>query len=109
MPTPAARLGGMSRIDRHHRTTPFLGFVPDKTFELSERPGVNAPLCFGLTTHLRALANIFQVFHHDRPTRFDQLDNLSGENVIAITTETSLPVTRPTQMPFGAPCALCLQ
>src|SRR4051794_29902349 len=27
MPTPAARLGGMSRINRDHHTAPFLGLV----------------------------------------------------------------------------------
>ena len=44
MPTPAARLGGMSRIDRDHRTTPFLGLVLDFGFE---RGKVSSPKSLG--------------------------------------------------------------
>ncbi len=44
MPTPAARLGGMSRVNRNHRTTPFLGFVLDFRFEARKRPRVHPAL-----------------------------------------------------------------
>jgi hypothetical protein len=46
----------MSRVDRNHRTPPFLGFVPDKALELRERPAVDTPLRFGLAPHPGALA-----------------------------------------------------
>jgi hypothetical protein len=66
MPTPAACLGGMSRIDRDHRTTPFLGLVLDFRFETGEWPAMHPPFgqpLFGRPRSLlRALADVFEVF-----------------------------------------------
>src|SRR5215212_1453588 len=44
MPTAATGLRGMSRVNRNHRTTPSLGFVRDKGFELGKRPAMNTAL-----------------------------------------------------------------
>jgi hypothetical protein len=54
MPTAATSLRGMSRIDRDHRTTPFLGLVLDFAFETGERPAMHA--AFGLPLFARTLA-----------------------------------------------------
>ena len=64
MPTPAACLGGMSRVNRNHRATPFLGLVPDKPAQLRERPGVDTTPRFRLTAHPGAFADVFEVFQH---------------------------------------------
>jgi hypothetical protein len=57
MPAPAACLGGMSRIDRNHYTTPFLGLVPDKALQLGKRPGVDTAARFRFAPHLCMLPN----------------------------------------------------
>src|SRR6266498_4371839 len=48
MPAAAARLRGMSRIDRDHRQAALLGLVRDKRLQLRERPRVNPAFGFGL-------------------------------------------------------------
>src|SRR5215212_7555977 len=52
MPTAATGLRGMSRVNRNHRTTPSLGFVQGKGFELSERPTMHAAAGFGFALAL---------------------------------------------------------
>jgi hypothetical protein len=109
MPTLAARLGGMSWVNHDHPTAPFLSFVPDKPAQLRERPRVDTPLRFGLASHPGALANVFEVFQHERSAHLCRLNDLFGECVIAITAEARLLVAHLAQMPFGRFGALLLQ
>ena len=69
LPAPAARLGGMSRVNCDHHTAPFLGLVLDKAAQLRERPGVDPPLRLGLAPHPGALAQVFEVFQHQCSAR----------------------------------------
>src|SRR5262245_59743641 len=69
MPTAATLLRGMSRIDRNHRTTPFLGLVRNKAPELSERPGVHTALGRRAPLGLHPLANVLEVFQNNRRAR----------------------------------------
>lgn len=81
MPTAraAARLRGMSRINRNHRTTTFFGLVLDKTPEPGKRPHVYtaARCCF--SSNLRMFQNIGQTLDHNSATWFDRLNNLLAQ------------------------------
>jgi hypothetical protein len=109
MPTAATRLRGMSRIDRNHRTTLFLGFVRDKGFQLRERPRVHTAAGFGFPPHFRALPNIGQVLQDDRCAWRCRLHNLFTQHVIAVPTKARLFSAHPFQMPLGRLRALLLQ
>ena len=76
MSAPAARLGGMSRVNRNHPTSPFLSLVPDKSAQLRERPAVNTTLRFGLAPHPGTLADVFEVFQHDSHAWLGSRDDL---------------------------------
>ena len=100
----------MSRVNRNHRTTPFLGFVLDKGFELRERPAMHAAAGFG------ALRLIFVRFRMSvrfsstivAPGSTDGHDLLT-QDMIAVAAEARLLVAHPFQMPFGRLRALLLQ
>ena len=109
MPTAATCLRGMSRVNRNHRTTPFLGFVPDKALELGERPGVHSALGFGTPFGLHSPSDVLEVFQHDRSSRLNSLNDLLGEYMIAVAAEASLSVAEELEMPFCAACAFLLQ
>jgi hypothetical protein len=109
MPTAATHLRGMSRVDRNHRTTPFLGFVPDKALQLRKRPAMHTPAGVRFAPDLRALAYVGQVFQHDRRTRLDRRHDLLTQHMIAITTKTGLFPAQPAQVPLRAAGALLLQ
>src|SRR5947208_1050405 len=66
MPAAATRLRGMPGIDPSHPTAPFLGLVPDKALELGKRPGVHPALGLRAPFGLHPLANVLEVFQHDR-------------------------------------------
>src|SRR5258706_2138749 len=113
MPTAATCLRGMSRIDRDHRTTPFLGLVLDFGFETQKRPAMHAafglPLFGGTLALPGPLADVVKVFQHDRITRAGAGHDLLTQDVISI-----LPKPRPSafelsQMPFGRLGAFLLQ
>ena len=109
MPAPAARLGGMSRVNRNHRTTPFFGFVLNKRLELGKRPAMHATAGCGLALDLGACANIGQVFQHQRGTRLGSSHDLFAEDVIGVPTKARLLVAYPLQVALGALAALLLQ
>src|SRR5262249_9808468 len=48
MPASAACLRGMSRVNRNHRTTPFLSLIHNEALQLGERPAVNTALRLGV-------------------------------------------------------------
>ncbi len=99
----------MSRVNRNHRTAPFLGLVLDKTLELRERPRVDPPLRFGLAPHPRPCADVFKVFQHERSARLDRAHDLLGQHMIAITPEAPLPMAQAFEVPLGTAAALLLR
>src|SRR5262245_29740117 len=109
MPTAATLLRGMSRIDRNHRTTPFLCLVHDKALELGKRPAMKPAAGFGSFLDLRPLAYIRQVLKHDGVTLFHRLNNLLRENVITVSPEAGLFPPQLFQVPFGRPSSLLLE
>ena len=90
MPTAATRLRGMSRINRNHPTTSFLGLVPNKALELSERSGVHTALGRRAPLGLHPLANVLEVFQNNRRAWLGRLNDLLAEDMIGI-----LPKPRP--------------
>src|SRR6266511_4484359 len=76
MPTAATQLRGMSRVNRNHRTTPFLGLVRDFRLETGERPAMHPALRFAAPFRFHTLANVFQVLQHDRAARRGSLHDL---------------------------------
>src|SRR5262249_48552935 len=98
-----------SRINRNHRTTPSLGLVPDKALELGERPGVHPALGFSTPFGLHPLADVLEVFHYDRRAWLDRLNDLLGEDMIAVAVKAPLSVAYTLEMPFCAACAFLLQ
>jgi hypothetical protein len=99
----------VSRVNRDHRTAPFLSLVLDKTLELCERPRVHPSLRFALAPQLGSRADSFQLFQHDRSARLDRAHNLLGEHMVAIIPEAPLAMTQPFEMPFGTAAAVLLQ
>jgi hypothetical protein len=99
----------MSRVNRNHRTTPFFGFVLNKTSELGKRPPVNTTAHCGLSSDLGALPNIGQTLDHDGTAGFNRADNLFTQDMITITPEAGLTRTNSFQVTLGAFCALLLQ
>src|SRR6266508_2441222 len=109
MPAAATRLRGMSRIDRDHRTTPFFSLVLDLGFEACKRPRVHPALDLGAPSRLHPLANVFEVFQHDRRSRLGSSDDLLTEDMIGIPSEPRPAAFGLAQMAFGAFCAPFLQ
>src|SRR5205814_428888 len=107
--TPAACLGGMSRVNRNYRTAPFLGFVPDIALQLGERPGVDAAFGCRLPLRLDALSDLGQVFQHNRRTRLDRLDDLLTQHMVTVAAKALLFPAHLAQMPFGRLRTLLLQ
>jgi hypothetical protein len=99
----------MSRIDRNHHTTPFLGLILDFCLEARKRPrvhpafGLASPLC------LHPFTNVFEVFQNNRRTWLGGLDDLLTQHMISIRAETRTTAFQLPQMPFGAFRAFLLQ
>ena len=109
MPTPAACLGGMTRIDRDHRTTPLFGLVLNFRLEAGEWPRVYPALSFRAPFGLHPCANMLEVFHHDRAAWLGGPHDLLAQDVIGIPPKPCSPALDPFQMPFGAFRASLLQ
>ncbi len=84
MPTAATGLRSMSRVNRNHRTTPFFGFVQGKGFQLRERPAMNTALGLGLVSALHPLADVGQVFNHNRRARLRRTDDLLTQDMVVV-------------------------
>ena len=98
MPAAATCLRGMPGVNPGHRTTPFLGFVLNKTSKLAEAPAVHPTGSLGHTLNLCSLANIRQILYHNDRARGNRLDNLLAQYMIAVPMEASLPASQFTQM-----------
>ena len=109
MPTATTGLRGLSRVYRNHRTTPFLGFVLNKGFELGKRPRVDTATGFGFALDLRALPNIGQVFQHNRRTTLGSRHDLLTQDVIVISPKARLLAPHSFQVALGRLRALLLQ
>src|SRR6266542_2106795 len=98
MPAAATHLRGMPGVNPSHRTTPFLGLIPDKTLELGERPAVHPALGFCAPFRLHPFANIFEVFQNNRRAGLGRLNDLLRKHMIAVTAEAPLSVAHPFQV-----------
>ena len=103
--TARASLRGMSRVNPDHRTAPFLSLVLDETFDLSEGPTVEPSFSFGLLFGPHTLTDIGQVFQHDCATSGNGLDDLLGEDVIAVAPEPCLGLADLFEVPLGRFCS----
>src|SRR5262245_15418598 len=84
MPAAATHLRGMSRVNRNHRTAAFLSFVPDLHLEALSRPRMHPAFGSGAPFGLHPLANVFEVFQHDRRSWIGSRDDLLTEHMIGI-------------------------
>ena len=109
MPTAATGLRGMPGINPGHRTTPFLGFVHDKRFQLRKRPAMYPAAGFGALADLRAFADVGEVLQHQRCAGRRRLHNLLAQDVIAITAKAGLLPAHLPQMPLRTLAALALE
>src|SRR6266498_1119408 len=66
VPAPTARLGGMSRINRDHRTAALLSLVLDEGPDLVERPAMNASGLLAVPG-LDPSTDVLQVLQDTRP------------------------------------------
>src|SRR6266511_779948 len=101
--TSVVGVRGGATAPNHH------GLVPNKCFQLRERPGMDSALRLGLAPRLRALPNVLEVFQYDRRSWLHRPNDLLGEHMIAVTAEAGLLVAYATQVAFGRPAALLLQ
>lgn len=99
--TARASLRGISRVYRDHRTTPLLGLVLDKLTKLGEGPGMQPSLGRSFFLGLDSLSYVGEVFENNCPTSGGRLNDLFGQDVVAITTKSSLGPAQFLQMPFG--------
>jgi hypothetical protein len=109
IPASRASLRGMPRVNPSYRQAAFFRLVRDEGSQLSKRPAMHAALrcCLALGTH--ALANIGEVFEYKRTTRFGTLDELFGQDMIAVTAKPGLLVSEAAHMSFGTLRATLLQ
>ena len=109
MPTPTAGLGGMSRINRDHRTAPFFGLVRDKGAQLRKGPAMHAARGFGLTLDGGAGADVSQVFNDEGCARRVGLHQARTQGMIAVSAEAGLFPSQMPQVSFGRGGATALE
>src|SRR5258706_3725256 len=110
MPTMAARLTGIGRVDIDHRHAGQRGLVGDEGAQLEEGPIVqHSPLAFP-NCSLRAFADALQVFQGN-PTRsaFRRADKGLRQTVVDVATETPFPAAALPEQPLRALRALLLE
>jgi hypothetical protein len=112
--TSATRLAGVAWVDALDTNTVFLGFVESKAVELRKTPTMQATFRVSVlsvlaTPHLGVFTNIGQVLKDNRCAWLGMLDDMFGENVVAIPVESHLLLTHLFQVAFGTFCSFGLQ
>jgi hypothetical protein len=100
MSTLAATLAGVPGVDGLHDRADILSFVGGEASKLGIAPTV-MPTPLAPPSLLGACADLGQVLDHDHAARPCALDNLFGENVVAIPPKQSLSAAHLFQMPLG--------
>jgi hypothetical protein len=100
MSTLAATLAGVPGVDGLHDRADILSFVGGEASKLGIAPTV-MPTPLAPPSLLGACADLGQVLDHDHAARPYALDNLFGENVVAIPPKQSLSAAHLFQMTLG--------
>lgn len=109
VPAATARLRGVPRVYRNHRTTALLSFVLDKSAQLRKAPSVNPARSFSLALNLCVRADARQILDHDYCTRFNRAHNLLGQYVIAVFAKSHMTSPQLTEMPSRRRGTFCLK
>ncbi len=106
--TPVAPLRGMPGIDGDHLAAESLGLVLQEALKLGEAPRVKPALGFP-PAGFNPGANIGQVLNHDSSAWLNALKDRTGDNVIAVPSESLFTTSEASKMPLGALGTIGLQ
>ena len=104
----AARLAGVTRIDRYHPLTAFLSLVVEETSQLGKAPTMQAARLLPMLL-LHPGAYVCQVFHHYRATGRRVIYNATTKQVVMVTPLPKQFTGELTQVAFCTLCAFGLQ
>jgi hypothetical protein len=99
----------MSRINRNHRTTAFLGLVLDFGFQTGEGPAMHPAPGSGAPFGLHSVADVFEVFQDNRCTHIGSRYDLLAQDVIGVLAKARSVPFDFTQVPLGTFRAFLLQ
>ena len=100
------RFTGVLRVDENNLNSSFLGFVGEEFSKLVETPATKQPIkspTFSLFSYS------FKVFHNNRTTCGESLNNLLTDSVVHIKHIKPLPSANLLQMSFCGLCAFALE
>jgi hypothetical protein len=108
VPAATTRLRGMPGIDPDHRTAALLCLVLDERTKLVKAPAMKTPGLLSFT-HLGSHSDVLQVFDDDRGTGTHSSNDLLRDDVITISTKSSLLAPQFPQMTLSGLRVLGLQ
>ena len=100
MPAMAASLRCVSRVDAGNGASAFFGFVFQEATKTFEAPRMHAP-SRSPASLFGSLANVLQILNDDHSSGLGAFDNLSREDVVAVSPETLDATTNAFQMTLG--------
>ena len=96
----ATSLAGLAWVNQYNLTSESLRLILKETSELKETPRVQPAAGFPMID-LNPIPDVRKVLKHDSSTCIHIPDNRSGNNVVAIPTETLFASSKASEMPFG--------
>jgi hypothetical protein len=105
---PVTPLAGMPGVYSHNATAKSFSFVLQKSFELSEAPGMKPP--FGFSSGcFHSFSDVGEVFHNNSGTGFNAVKDRGRQHVVAIPSKALFTPSEASKMPSGALSAFGLQ
>ena len=101
-------LASLAWVNPHHLATDCLCFVLKETPELEETPRVQSSAGFPMID-LNPISDVREVLKHDSSTRIYIPDNRTGDNVVAISSESLFTSSKDSEMPLGRLRSFSLQ
>ena len=95
-----ASLAGLSRVYHQDLASESLSFIFQKALELGKAPRMKSATGFPMID-LDAVSDVGEVFKHDSGSRFNIPDNRSGDNVVAIPSETLFAPSEASKVSLG--------
>ena len=105
--TPRTSLRSVPRVNSHHASPCFLGFVGKKVAELSESPAMQPAARRGFLLDRGVSSNLGQVLNHEGCAWDGTPHNPFGQNVVAIPLKPCQSSFQLSQMPFGRRVPAC--
>ena len=98
--TSVASLAGLSRVNGHHLAAESLGLVFKEAPQLAEAPGVKSATGFPMID-LNPVSDVREVFKHDSSPWLNIPDNRTGDNVVAIPSESLFTTSEASKVSFS--------